>query len=116
MRRVLLASRNAGKIAELARMLEAEQIGGLEIVGLDQVAEFAEVPETGATFGENALLKARAAATATGMAVIAGAARAAQASGSPPASRVSNCSSVSTGTPNCSAVVSLLPAPGPATT
>src|SRR5699024_10429737 len=71
MRRVLLASRNAGKVAELARMLEAEQIGGLEIVGLDQVAEFAEVPETGATFGENALLKARAAATATGMAVIA---------------------------------------------
>jgi len=71
MRRVLVASRNAGKIAELIRMLEAEQIGGIEVLGLDEVAEFPEVPETGATFGENALIKARAAVAATGMAVIA---------------------------------------------
>lgn len=71
---VLLATRNAAKLAELRRILAAsEQPGepGVEVLGLADVAGFDEVPETGATFEENALIKARAAAAATGMAAVA---------------------------------------------
>jgi len=62
--RLLLASRNVKKLAELRRILDAE---GVEVVGLDDVPEFPEAPETGATFEENALAKARDAASATGL-------------------------------------------------
>jgi XTP/dITP diphosphohydrolase len=62
--KVLLATRNAGKLAELQRMLVD---GPVEVVGLADVAEFPEAPETGATFAENALAKARDAAAATGL-------------------------------------------------
>ncbi len=64
--RVLLATRNPGKLAELQRMLAASELGGLQVVGLADVPEFPEAPETGATFAENALAKARDAAAATG--------------------------------------------------
>lgn len=67
MTRVLLASRNAKKLGELRRILEAEGVSGIEVVGLDAVPEFPEAPETGATFEENALAKARDAAHATGL-------------------------------------------------
>jgi XTP/dITP diphosphohydrolase len=62
--KVLLATRNAGKLAELRRMLAD---GPVEIVGLADVPEFPDAPETGATFAENALAKARDAANATGL-------------------------------------------------
>jgi XTP/dITP diphosphohydrolase len=62
--KVLLATRNPGKLAELRRMLAD---GPVEVLGLADVAEFPEAPETGATFAENALAKARAAAAATGL-------------------------------------------------
>lgn len=62
--KVLLATRNPGKLAELRRMLAD---GPVEVVGLADVPEFPEAPETGATFAENALAKARDAAAATGM-------------------------------------------------
>lgn len=65
--RVLLATRNAGKLVELQRMLAAVDLGALEVVGLADVPGFPEAPETGATFAENALAKARDAAEATGM-------------------------------------------------
>ena len=71
MTRVLLASRNPKKLAELRRILGAEQIGGIEVVGLDAVPPYPEAPETGATFEENALAKARDAASATGLPAIA---------------------------------------------
>ncbi|SES37840.1 RdgB/HAM1 family non-canonical purine NTP pyrophosphatase [Actinokineospora terrae] len=71
MTRVLLASRNAKKLAELRRILAAERVEGIEIVGLDDVPEFPEAPETGATFEENALAKARDAVAATGLPAIA---------------------------------------------
>ncbi|RLK54045.1 RdgB/HAM1 family non-canonical purine NTP pyrophosphatase [Actinokineospora cianjurensis] len=71
MTRVLLASRNAKKLAELRRILAAERVEGIEIVGLDDVPEFPEAPETGATFEENALAKARDAAAASGLPAIA---------------------------------------------
>ncbi|SDG59442.1 RdgB/HAM1 family non-canonical purine NTP pyrophosphatase [Pseudonocardia oroxyli] len=59
---ILLATRNAGKLVEFRRLLT-----GLEVVGLADVPEFPEAPETGATFAENALAKARDAAAATGL-------------------------------------------------
>ncbi|WP_280507870.1 RdgB/HAM1 family non-canonical purine NTP pyrophosphatase [Nocardia flavorosea] len=70
-RRVLLASRNAKKLNELRRILDEAGIAGLEIVGLDDVPEYPEAPETGATFEENALAKARDGAQATGLPCIA---------------------------------------------
>lgn len=69
--RVLLASRNAGKLAELRRILVAADVRGVEVVGLDEVDEYPEAPETGATFEENALAKARDGAAATGLACVA---------------------------------------------
>lgn len=69
--RLLVASRNAKKLAELRRVLESEGIVGIEPVGLDEVPEFPEEPEDGATFAENALIKARSGAWATGLACLA---------------------------------------------
>ncbi len=66
MSRLLLATRNAGKLVELQRMLAA-----FEVVGLADVPEFPDAPETGATFAENALAKARDAAAATGLVSVA---------------------------------------------
>lgn len=71
MSRVLLATRNANKLVELRRILEAEQATGIEVVGLDAVPEFPEQPETGATFEETALAKASDAVRATGLPVVA---------------------------------------------
>jgi XTP/dITP diphosphohydrolase len=64
---VLVASRNRKKLAELHRVLEAAGISGLTLLSLDDVAAFDEAPETGATFEENALAKARDAFRATAM-------------------------------------------------
>jgi len=68
---VLLATRNAKKLAELGRILAAEGLSGLTIIGLADVPELPEAPETGRTFEENALAKARDAADATGLPAIA---------------------------------------------
>jgi XTP/dITP diphosphohydrolase len=70
MTKLLLATRNAGKLAELQRLLEAT-VPGVEVVGLRDVAEYPEAPETGATFEENALLKAREAVRYTGLPAVA---------------------------------------------
>jgi XTP/dITP diphosphohydrolase len=66
---VVLATRNAAKLRELARILGPEDSGGTQVklVGLDKFPGAPDVPETGATFEENALLKARAIATFTGL-------------------------------------------------
>ncbi|WP_199044424.1 RdgB/HAM1 family non-canonical purine NTP pyrophosphatase [Glycomyces salinus] len=68
--RVLLATRNAGKIEELRQIL-AEAAGGIELVGLDSVADYPETPETELTFAGNALLKARDGLKHTGLPTIA---------------------------------------------
>lgn len=65
--RLLVASRNAKKLRELQRVLDAAGVEGIEPVGLDTVPEYPEEPETGATFAENALIKARSGAAATGL-------------------------------------------------
>lgn len=69
-RRVFLASRNPKKIAEMERIL-AEQVPGVHILGLDDVAHYDEPVEDQATFAGNALLKARAGLAATGLPSIA---------------------------------------------
>ncbi|HVH21308.1 MAG TPA: non-canonical purine NTP pyrophosphatase, partial [Pseudonocardia sp.] len=63
--KLLLASRNPGKLAELQRLLDGA--GDWQVVGLADVPEYPEAPETGATFAENALAKARDAVAATGL-------------------------------------------------
>ncbi|MGY1751051.1 RdgB/HAM1 family non-canonical purine NTP pyrophosphatase [Modestobacter sp. SYSU DS0511] len=70
MTQLLLATRNAGKLAELQRLL-ATAVPGVEVLGLRDVAEYPEAPETGATFEENALLKAREAVRYTGLPAVA---------------------------------------------
>jgi len=69
-RRVLLASRNGRKLAELQRIISAHA-AGVELVGLADVPEYPEVPETGLTFGENALLKAREGVRRAGLPAVA---------------------------------------------
>ncbi|MFN2616246.1 MAG: RdgB/HAM1 family non-canonical purine NTP pyrophosphatase [Thermoleophilaceae bacterium] len=62
--RLLLASQNPHKLRELSALLEPHE--------LDPLPEgMALPPETGTTFAENALIKARAAATATERAAVA---------------------------------------------
>jgi XTP/dITP diphosphohydrolase len=68
---LLLATRNAHKLAELGRILAAEGLTGLTVIGLADVPEFPEEPETAATFEGNALAKARDAVAATGLPAIA---------------------------------------------
>jgi XTP/dITP diphosphohydrolase len=68
---LLVASRNRKKLAELRRVLDAAGVSGLTLLSLDDVAAFDEAPETGATFEENALAKARDAFRATGIASVA---------------------------------------------
>jgi len=68
---LLVASRNRKKLAELHRVLDRAGLSTLALVSLDDVRAFDETPETGATFEENALAKARAAFAATGLASLA---------------------------------------------
>jgi XTP/dITP diphosphohydrolase len=68
---LLVATRNRKKLAELHRVLDAAGVAGLTLLSLDDVAPFDEAPETGATFEENALAKARDAFRATGIASVA---------------------------------------------
>ena len=70
MSRLLLATRNAGKLAELQRLLTTA-VPGVEVIGLRDVDEYPEAPETGATFEDNALLKAREAVRYTGLPAVA---------------------------------------------
>jgi XTP/dITP diphosphohydrolase len=65
--KVVLATRNLGKVEELRRIL-GEQV---ELVGLDDVAPYEPGPETGATFAENALAKAQEAVQHTGLPAVA---------------------------------------------
>ena len=58
---LVLATRNEGKLRELARILGEK----VRLAGLDAFPGAPDVPETGATFEANALLKARAIAAYT---------------------------------------------------
>jgi XTP/dITP diphosphohydrolase len=69
--RLVLATGNQGKLAELRRILVAELGDRVELIGLADVPGAPEVAETGATFTDNALLKARALAEHTGLIAVA---------------------------------------------
>lgn len=64
--KVFLASRNAKKIEEMARILR-EHLPEVEVLGLDDVDPYDEPVEDQPTFEGNALLKARAGMAATGL-------------------------------------------------
>jgi XTP/dITP diphosphohydrolase len=68
--RLVLATGNQHKLAELTRILEAGRVE-VELAGLGEFPGAPEVAETGATFDENALLKARAIAEFTGLPAVA---------------------------------------------
>jgi XTP/dITP diphosphohydrolase len=67
----LVASRNRKKLAELRRVLDRAALSTLTLVSLDDVPPFDESPETGATFADNALAKARDGFAATGLPTVA---------------------------------------------
>ncbi|MFI5916136.1 RdgB/HAM1 family non-canonical purine NTP pyrophosphatase [Dactylosporangium sp. NPDC051541] len=67
---LLLATRNKKKLIELRRILETSA-PHVNLLGLDDVEAYPESPETGLTFEENALLKAREAVQNTGLPSIA---------------------------------------------
>ena len=68
--RVVLATRNEHKVTELRRILDAADIL-VNLVDLGAFPDMPEVAETGLTFAANALLKARAVASHTGLPAIA---------------------------------------------
>ncbi|GAA0427726.1 RdgB/HAM1 family non-canonical purine NTP pyrophosphatase [Streptomyces luteireticuli] len=70
MNRLILATRNPGKIVELRQILTDAALD-IELVGTDAYPEIPDVKETGVTFAENALLKAHALARATGLPAVA---------------------------------------------
>lgn len=63
---LVLATRNSGKLVELRRILDDAGLK-IRLVGVDEFPDLADVAETGATFAENALLKAQAVAAAVGL-------------------------------------------------
>jgi len=68
--RLVLATANPHKLIELDRILQA---GGVEadLASLSEYPDAPDVAETGATFADNALLKARAMASYTGLPAVA---------------------------------------------
>ena len=67
---IVLATHNAGKLTELRRILDAQAVSGVRLLSAAD-AGLPEPEETGVTFEENALLKARAGAAASSMACLA---------------------------------------------
>lgn len=71
----VLATRNRHKLAEVVRILTEAEVD-MELIDIDEAqrrtgVEVPEVAEVGATFEENALLKAKAVCLATGMPALA---------------------------------------------
>jgi len=58
MRKLVLATQNKGKIAEFERLL-AEFVSDVQVLGLRDFPDMPDIAETGKTFIENSLLKAR---------------------------------------------------------
>ncbi|MEY3215343.1 MAG: hypothetical protein RLZZ82_577 [Actinomycetota bacterium] len=69
--KLVLATRNQGKIEEFRRILEELAPGQIELIGVDKFPHLVDVDETGSTFEENSLLKARYTSEATGLPAIA---------------------------------------------
>ena len=58
MRKIVLATQNSGKIVEFERLL-AEFVSDVQVLGLRDFPDMPDIAETGASFIENSLLKAR---------------------------------------------------------
>jgi XTP/dITP diphosphohydrolase len=58
MRKLVLATQNSGKIKEFERLL-AEFVSDVQVLGLRDFPEMPDIAETGKSFLENSLLKAR---------------------------------------------------------
>jgi XTP/dITP diphosphohydrolase len=58
MRKLVLATQNNGKIKEFERLL-AEFVSDIQVLGLRDFPDMPDIPETGESFIENSLLKAR---------------------------------------------------------
>ena len=71
MKDLVLATRNKGKIEEFRRILDELAPGSIRLLGLEKFPETSDVEETGDTFEENALLKARSICAETGLPAIA---------------------------------------------
>ena len=69
--RLVLATKNPGKVIEFERILAEFGAKDLEVVGLDKFPEIGDIEETGMTFEENALLKARTICKLTGLSALA---------------------------------------------
>ena len=69
--KLVLATRNQGKITEFRRILDELAPGQIELIGVDQFPNLVDVDETGSTFEENSLLKSRYTCAATGLPAIA---------------------------------------------
>ena len=69
--KLVLATKNAGKVVEFRRILEELGAMQLEVVGLDAFPEIGDIEETGNTFEENSLLKARTICELTGLPALA---------------------------------------------
>ena len=61
--KLVIATKNPGKLAEFAAIIDDS---GVELASLADFPEFPDIPEDGATFTENALIKARGACAYTG--------------------------------------------------
>ena len=58
MRKIVLATQNSGKIAEFERLL-GEFVSDVQVLGLRDFPDMPDIAESGTTFIENSLLKAR---------------------------------------------------------
>lgn len=56
--KIVLASRNRHKIAEIERVLKESGVTGVTLLSLDDIGYYGEIEETGTTFEENAYIKA----------------------------------------------------------
>jgi len=68
--KIILATHNPGKLAELRRILVASRVD-VDVADLSEYPDMPEVAETGSTFEANALLKARGVAAHTGLPAVA---------------------------------------------
>jgi len=69
-RKVVLATKNLGKIVEFERMLTNHH-QSIQVLGLRDFPEMPDVDETGSTFAQNALLKAEQISEYTGLPALA---------------------------------------------
>ena len=70
-KKLVLATRNSGKVIEFRRILDELAPGAIDLISVDQFPDLIDVEETGTTFQENSLIKARYTSRATALPAIA---------------------------------------------